>query len=293
MFVRADVRNAIAVDEVLKRASGAAIVLHQAAQVAVTKSVEDPRSDFETNALGTLNVLESVRRLAPDAVLIYSSTNKVYGESAKLAVVEGQTRYLYADLPDGISESHPLDFHSPYGCSKGAADQYVRDYARIYGLSTVVFRQSCIYGTHQYGMEDQGWVAWFIIATVLGKKVTIFGNGKQVRDLLWIDDLLDAYWAAWERRDSVSGQVFNMGGGPQRTLSLLELIDIINCRGDDRVEPVFADWRPGDQRVYVSDITRARQVLDWEPHVCPNEGVGRLLAWVQGNVDMLRSFVKS
>ena len=293
VFINADIRDAAAVDEVFGRAVGTDVVLHQAAQVAVTKSVEDPRTDFETNALGTLNILESMRQSAPDALLIFSSTNKVYGESDQLAVVEEPTRYRYADLPEGVSEAHPLDFHSPYGCSKGAADQYVRDYARIYGLSTVVFRQSCIYGTHQYGMEDQGWVAWFVIAAVLGKEVTIFGNGKQIRDLLWIDDLLDAYWAAWERRDAVAGQIFNMGGGPQRTLSLLELLQAIERQGGPRMEPAFADWRPGDQKVYVSDITRARRDLDWEPRVCPSEGVERLLAWVRENRDLLCSFVGS
>ncbi len=293
VFLHADVRDAAAVDDVFAQAAGVDIVLHQAAQVAVTTSVQDPRTDFETNALGTLNVLESLRHLAPGALLIFSSTNKVYGESEQLAVVEDARRYRYADLPEGVSESQPLDFHSPYGCSKGAADQYVRDYARIYGLDTVVFRQSCIYGTHQYGMEDQGWVAWFIIAAVLGKEVTIFGNGKQIRDLLWIDDLLDAYWAAWARRDAVSGRIFNMGGGPQRTLSLLELVEAIARHSGIKIQPALADWRPGDQKVYVSDIARARQELQWEPQVCPDEGVKRLLDWVRENADMLRSLLGS
>src|SRR3990172_406111 len=200
------------------------VVLHLAAQVVVTTSVADPRTDFETNALGTFNVCEAVRQFAPGAVLLNASTNKVYGGMDDAAVVERGGRYVYADLPYGVSEDQPVDFHSPYGCSKGAGDQYVRDYARIYGLRTVNFRQSCIYGYRQFGVEDQGWVAWFTIAALLGRPITVYGDGKQVRDVLFIDDLVDCYLAAVRQIDAVAGQTFNIGGGTEHSLSLLELL---------------------------------------------------------------------
>jgi CDP-paratose 2-epimerase len=197
------------------------VVLHCAAQVAVTTSVRDPRTDFEDNALATFNVLEAVRLAAPEAALLFTSTNKVYGGMEDVEVRLQDDRYGYVGLPGGCPEDRPLDFHSPYGCSKGAADQYVRDYARIYGLRTVVFRQSCIYGYRQFGLEDQGWVAWFTIRAAQGKPVTIFGDGKQVRDVLFVDDLVDAFRRAVDRIDEVSGRIYNIGGGPQNTLSLL------------------------------------------------------------------------
>src|SRR5438045_4239726 len=193
-IIHADIRDYQAVRAAVREAEA---VYHLAAQVAVTTSVIDPRSDFEINALGTLNVLEAVRSECPGASLAYSSTNKVYGSMQEVGVQRNGTRYEFAHLSEGIGETQLLDFHSPYGCSKGAGDQYVRDYARIYGLRTFVFRQSCIYGPRQFGHEDQGWVSWFIIATQLRRQMTIYGNGKQMRDLLWIDDLLAAYWSAW------------------------------------------------------------------------------------------------
>ena len=204
----ADVRDAGALAEA---ARGVDVLAHLAAQVAVTTSVTDPRTDFEVNALGTFNALEAARRAGTNPVFLYASTNKVYGGMEDVAVVEEATRYCYRDYPLGIPETRPLDFHSPYGCSKGAGDQYVRDYARIYGLPTVVFRQSCIYGPRQMGVEDQGWVAWFIIAAVTGKPITIYGDGKQVRDVLYIDDLLDCYDAAVEHIDVAAGEVYNVG----------------------------------------------------------------------------------
>src|SRR6185295_12243461 len=200
------------------------VLLHLAGQVAVTTSVTNPREDFEVNALGTFNVLEAVRRHSPETFFIDASTNKVYGRMEHLGVIERNGRYEYRDLPDGADESQPLDFHSPYGCSKGAAEQYTLDYSRIYGLHTVAFRQSCIYGTRQFGIEDQGWVAWFTIAAVLGKPITIYGDGKQIRDVLHVDDLAGAYGKAYEHRDAVAGQAFNIGGGPHNTMSLLELL---------------------------------------------------------------------
>src|SRR3954453_19819557 len=214
-FVRADVRDARAMGDLMARHADAACVLHLAGQVAVTTSVADPRADFEANALGTLNVLEAVRTAAGGGpAVLYSSTNKVYGDLEHVRVVERDGRYAYADRPFGVDESEPMVCCSPYGCSKGAGDQYVRDYARIYGMKTVVFRQSCIYGTRQFGIEDQGWIAWFCVAATMGKPFTIFGDGKQIRDTLWVGDLVNAYEKALERISTVSGEVFNMGGGP-------------------------------------------------------------------------------
>ncbi|HLF01394.1 MAG TPA: NAD-dependent epimerase/dehydratase family protein, partial [Anaerolineales bacterium] len=209
-FVQADVRDAAAVAEAAK---GQNAIYHLAAQVAVTTSVINPREDFEINALGTFNVLEAARLAETQPVVVYASTNKVYGGMEDVRVSEESTRYRYTDLPLGLPETQPLDFHSPYGCSKGAGDQYVRDYARIYNLPTVVFRQSSIYGTRQFGVEDQGWLADFVIATVKGHPLNIYGDGKQVRDMLWVDDLLDAYEIALKHPEKIAGKIYNVGGG--------------------------------------------------------------------------------
>ena len=202
-------------------------------------------------------------------------------------VVEAEESYRYADLPHGVPESRPLDFHSPYGCSKGAGDQYVRDYHRIYDLPTVVLRQSCIYGPRQFGIEDQGWVAWFVIAAVLGKPITIYGDGKQVRDVLFIDDLLDAYDAAIEQIDLAAGQVYNVGGGPENTLSIWRQFGpILESLLGEEIPVSRDDWRPGDQRVYVSDIRKAGRELDWQPQVSVQEGIRRLFEWVRANQNL-------
>jgi CDP-paratose 2-epimerase len=216
--------------------------------------------------------------------VLYASTNKVYGDMGEVGVVEDASRYRYADRPLGIDEQQPLDFHSPYGCSKGCGDQYVRDYHRIYGLSTVVLRQSCIYGPRQFGLEDQGWVAWFAIAAVTGRPITVYGDGKQVRDLLHVDDLCACYDRVVERIDTVAGRVYNVGGGPAQTLAVWSELGplLSSCLG----RPVPAGrgpWRPGDQRVYVSDVRRARSELDWAPTVAVNEGVRSLISWVSAN----------
>lgn len=281
-FTKADIRDAAAMDTTLGE-RGYDAVLHLAGQVAVTSSVANPREDFEINALGTLNVLEAVRRHSPQAALLYTSTNKVYGKLDDLGVIERDGRYAYSDAADGVGEGRGLDFHSPYGCSKGAADQYTIDYARIYGLKTTVFRQSCIYGPHQFGVEDQGWVAWFAIAALLDKPLTIYGDGKQVRDVLHIDDLLAAYAAVFEQPDAVTGQAFNVGGGPQHTLSLLELIELLQRRLGKPIAPAFADWRPGDQKVFVSDIAKLRHATGWQPQIGVTDGVGRLVDWIAEN----------
>jgi len=282
-FERVDVRDAPALEAAMGRHRDAQVVLHLAAQVAVTTSITEPRHDFEVNALGTFNLLECVRRHAPGAIFLYASTNKVYGGLEHVGVEQRNGRHAFAQRPRGIGEDEPLDFHSPYGCSKGAADQYVRDYARIYGMRTVVFRQSCIYGWRQFGVEDQGWVAWFVIAAVTGKPVTIYGDGRQVRDLLFVDDLCDAYEAAIERIARAAGKVFNLGGGPDNTLSLLELVERLNHLTGRPLRPAFADWRPGDQPVFVADVSRAAEVLGWRPRIGVAEGVDKLTRWVQEN----------
>jgi CDP-paratose 2-epimerase len=280
LFV-ADVRDADALAHAARQAD---VIVHLAAQVAVTTSVEDPRTDFEINALGTFNALEAARLSGRRPVFLYASTNKVYGGMEDVGVVEEATRYRYDGLPDGVPESRPLDFHSPYGCSKGTGDQYVRDYARIYGLPTVVFRQSCIYGPRQMGVEDQGWLAWFVIAALTGRPITIYGDGKQVRDVLFVDDLLDAYDAAVARIQTAAGQVYNIGGGPERTLAVWAEFGPLLERLLGRAIPVArGDWRPGDQRVYVSDIRKAQRELGWHPRVGVEEGVRRLVDWVQEN----------
>jgi len=283
-FVLADVRDARAMQELLRAHADSDAVLHLAAQVAVTTSVTDPRTDFEINALGTFNVLEAVRTAADGRpAVLYSSTNKVYGGLEHIAVVERDGRYAYASRPEGVGESELIDFHSPYGCSKGCGDQYVRDYARIYGLKTVVFRQSCIYGRRQFGVEDQGWISWFCIAATTGRPFTIYGDGKQIRDVLWVDDLVDAYMGSIERLDAVQGEIFNIGGGPANTLSLLELVARLEHRLGRTLNPPHADWRPGDQRIFVADVCKAERKLGWSPKISPAEGVDRLLDWVAEN----------
>jgi len=245
--------------------------------------VTHPREDFEINALGTFNLLEALRQHDPGTTLIYASTNKVYGEMEDLNIIEKDGRYIYQNLPSGVDEERNLDFHSPYGCSKGAADQYCRDYFRIYGLRTIVMRQSCIYGYRQFGIEDQGWVAWFCIAAVLGKQITIYGDGKQIRDILFIDDLIKAFDLAYENRDQIGGKVYNIGGGPQNTLSLHELIRHLEELRGEKIPLAYDDWRPGDQKVFVGDISLAKNQLGWKPLVSPDEGVEKLYDWVATN----------
>lgn len=283
-FIYGDVRD---MDRLWRAVRGAQVIYHLASQVAVTTSVADPRTDFEVNALGTFNALEAARLLDEDPVFLYSSTNKVYGAMEDVGIVEQATRYAYADLPGGVPETQPLDFHSPYGCSKGAADQYVRDYARIYGLRTVVFRQSCIYGPRQFGVEDQGWVAWFTIAAALGRPVTVYGDGKQVRDLLYVEDLLDAYDAAVANIDVARGRVYNLGGGPANTVSVwFELGQILRELAGRDLQVEFGPWRPGDQRVFISDTSLAGRELGWRPKVSVPDGVGRLYSWIERNREL-------
>jgi len=276
-----DVRDASLIAE---SAKGSDVIVHLAGQVAVTTSVANPREDFEANALGTFNVLEAARLSGRNPIFIYASTNKVYGGMDNVTLAEEKTRWRYRDLVDGCPETQPLDFHSPYGNSKGSGDQYTRDYARIYGLRSVVFRQSCIYGTRQFGIEDQGWVAWFVIAAVTGRPITIYGDGKQVRDILWVDDLLDAYDRSIDEIDMAKGQVYNMGGGPQNVMSVwAEFGPMLEKLLGDTIEVARGDWRPGDQRVFYADIRKAEKELSWRPKVDVEEGVKKLFDWVQAN----------
>jgi CDP-paratose 2-epimerase len=276
-----DVRDA---DLLTKSLQDADVVIHLASQVAVTTSVIQPREDFEINAQGTFNVVEAVRLSKKDPVILYASTNKVYGEMEEVAIVEKATRYEYVNLAQGAPETQPLDFHSPYGCSKGAGDQYVRDYSRIYGLRSVVLRQSCIFGPRQFGIEDQGWVAWFIIAAITDRPIAICGNGKQVRDLLYVDDLLDAYDAAIANIDITAGQVYNIGGGPQNTISIwCEFGPLLSRLLAKEIQVSWGSWRPGDQRIFIADTRKALQQLDWQPKVSVEEGVRKLVDWVVTN----------
>lgn len=281
-LAQVDVRDREAVDRTVADGRFDA-VLHLAAQVAVTTSVIDPRTDFAVNAFGTFNVLDAVRLHCPEAVFIFASTNKVYGKIVTATCELQGTRYAYTNRPRGIGETEPLDFLSPYGCSKGAADQYALDFARMYKIPATSFRQSCIYGPRQFGVEDQGWVAWFAIASMLGRDITIYGDGKQVRDVLHVDDLLRAYEAAIRAPEKVAGEAFNVGGGPNQIISLIDLIDVLEDRLHRKIPLRWDDWRPGDQQVYVSDIRKMQKALDWTPEIGVKRGIAQLIDWVEQN----------
>jgi CDP-paratose 2-epimerase len=260
-------------------------VFHFAAQVAVTTSVTDPVADFDVNLRGTLTLLEELRRLPAPPALLFTSTNKVYGKCKGVEVVQRGDRYQPEDPAvqrHGISELQPLQFASPYGCSKGGADQYVLDYADTYGLPAVVFRMSCIYGPHQCGNEDQGWVAHFLMRALDGDPITIYGDGRQVRDVLYVDDLLEAMQTAMDNVETLSGQAFNMGGGPDNTVSLLELLAMLGELGAPP-QVAFGPWRVGDQRYYVSDTRRFSDATGWEPKVSPQHGIEQLHDWLAAN----------
>ena len=279
-----DIKDA---DKITEAAKTADVIMHLAGQVAVTTSVVNPRDDFESNALGTFNVLEAARASGRNPIFIYASTNKVYGGMDDVELYEEPTRWRYKDLVNGCPETQPLDFHSPYGCSKGTGDQYVRDYARMYDLPTVVFRQSCIYGPRQFGIEDQGWVAWFIIAAVMGRDITIYGDGKQVRDILHVDDLMNAYDLAVEKIDIAKGQVYNMGGGPKNVMSVwAEFGPKLEKYIGETIEVARGDWRPGDQKVFYADISKAEKELGWRPSINVERGVQMLFDWVKENKNL-------
>lgn len=278
--IMGDVRDAALLTASSREAD---VIVHLASQVAVTTSVNHPREDFEINAMGTFNILEAARLNERKPVIIYASTNKVYGGMEEIKVVEDATRWRYEDLTLGCPETQPLDFHSPYGCSKGAGDQYVRDYSRIYDLPTVVLRQSCVYGPRQFGEEDQGWLAWMMIAALTGRQITINGDGKQLRDVLYVDDLLNAYDLAVSRIEIIKGRVYNLGGGPENTISIwTEFGPKLERLLEKPIHVVRRVWRPGDQKVFVSDIRKAMSELDWKPEVNADEGIKKLFDWVKG-----------
>ena len=286
-FRRSDVRDLDALRDALADASH---VFHFAAQVAVTHSLTDPRFDFDVNVLGTFNVLETIRAMKHRPPLFFTSTNKVYGHLGHLPLRETATRYELTDpaLANGLAETTQLDFHTPYGCSKGTADQYILDYARSFQLPAVVFRMSCIYGPRQFGTEDQGWVAHFVKRALAGEPITVYGNGKQVRDVLFVEDFVDALLTARERIDRFSGRAFNLGGGPANTLSLIELLDHL-AQDFGRTPTVeFLPERAGDQRYYVSDIRRFVATSGFAPQTNVRQGLSALRHWLATPSDRRR-----
>ncbi len=282
----ADVRDKEAVKAAVENAEQ---IFHFAAQVAVTTSLINPYLDFEVNALGTLNVLEAIRNSEHQPPVVFTSTNKVYGDLEDVGIVMNGTRYYAENLhfkKHGISEQRSLSFHSPYGCTKGVADQYMLDYARTFGLKTVVFRMSCIYGPHQFGNEDQGWVAHFLIQSLKNKPINLYGDGKQVRDILFVEDLVNAFLLAQENIHEISGNAFNMGGGVKNTISLLELLDLIGEISGKKPDVHFDEWRPSDQKYYVSDFTKFQSITGWQPKNSTKEGVSKLYQWLKENADL-------
>lgn len=289
-FVHGDVRITHDVERVIGAAKPD-VIFHLAGQVAMTTSMENPRRDFETNVLGSLNVLESVRQLGTNPVIVYSSSNKVYGDLPGLRLKEEQLRYSSASHPRGVDESAPLDFQTPYGCSKGAADQYMLDYARGYGLNTVVFRHSTIFGGRQFATFDQGWVGWFCQQALAVKNnpkrepFTISGDGKQVRDLLFVDDVVECYLAAVKNISRARGQAFNIGGGMANSCSLLELFALLEEFLGIKLAYKRLPWRHSDQRFFVADIAKARRLLHWSPKLNKRRGIKLMLEWAAQMAD--------
>ena len=276
-------------DRLLKAMEGANVVLHAAAQTAVTVSVDDPLPDFRTNAIGTFNVLEAAKKTASRPAVLYCSTNKVYGENVNDAgIVETDSRYEFGDdFRDGIPETLSIDHceHTPYGCSKLTGDLYTQDYAHLYGMKTGVFRMSCIYGTRQFGVEDQGWIAWFVIATLKGEPIRIDGDGKQVRDVLYVEDLVDAFDKFID--SDIRHSVINVGGGKENSIPILHVLKVLSEFTGKKSIISFHDWRPSDQKVYISDISRAEKTLGWTPKTSVDDGIKKLISWVQENIDLL------
>jgi len=285
-FEHGDIRNQNDISRVIKDFKPDA-TFHLAGQVAMTTSIADPRMDFEVNVVGTFNLLEAVRQYSASSIVVYSSTNKVYGDLEQYTYLESDTRYRCVEYPNGFSEQTQLDFHSPYGCSKGAADQYMLDYARIFGLKTVVFRHSSMYGGRQFATYDQGWVGWFCQKAIEASEgrqkgpFTISGDGKQVRDVLHAEDMKRLYMAAVTHIDKAKGQAFNVGGGIENSLSLLELFSILEQIADVKLSHTKLPVRESDQRVFVSDLTKAKKTLDWEPEVSAKDGIKHMVSWLK------------
>ncbi|OGK56339.1 CDP-paratose 2-epimerase [Candidatus Roizmanbacteria bacterium RIFCSPLOWO2_02_FULL_38_10] len=285
-FTKGDIRNYEKIKPQIEKAD---VVYHLAAQVAVTTSVVNPREDFEINLLGSFNILEAIRNSKNKPILLYASTNKVYGDLGDVKITETKSAYKFKDLTQGISETQPLDFHSPYGCSKGAADEYIHDYSRIYGIKTIIFRQSCIYGQHQFGIEDQGWLAWFTIAVLLNKPITIYGNGKQTRDVLHVDDLVRAYGAAINHINKTKGQIYNIGGGKSNAISVYhEFVPMLKNILKQNISVKFGPTRPGDQLIFVSDNRKAKADFKWQPKISKEDGIKKLIRWISANKQLIR-----
>lgn len=287
-FFESDVRYSDNIEEVIFDIKPD-VIFHLAGQVAMTTSIDNPRTDFETNTIGTLNVLEAVRKYCPECIIVYSSTNKVYGDFEDINYVENNTRYICPDYPNGFPENIQLSFHSPYGCSKGAADQYVLDYHRIFGLRTVVFRHSSMYGGRQFSTFDQGWIGWFCTKAIETKKnilkepFSISGNGKQVRDVLYADDMIDLYFSAVKYISEIEGKAFNIGGGMENSLSILELFDILEKELNIKLEYYKLPWRQSDQKVFVADISKYSGITGWKPQIDKVTGIKKMINWVSEN----------
>ncbi len=285
-FEELDTRNAESLSSLIKDYKPE-VVFHLAGQVAMTTSIENPRLDFEINVVGGVNLLEALRKYAPNAAIFYSSTNKVYGDLEEIALEEAELRYIAREFPQGFDESLRLDFRSPYGCSKGSIDQYMLDYHRIYDLNTVVFRHSSIFGGRQFPTIDQGWIGWFIQQALETKKFpgreafTICGNGKQVRDVLFAEDLLNCYFSALEKMDECAGHAFNIGGGMSNSLSLLELFRFLEEELSIELNFRKIDWRASDQRVFVANVQKAKQMFGWNPEVDKVSGMRQMLNWLK------------
>ena len=285
-FYKADISNFKKISKILKSIRPN-LIIHCAGQVTVTKSVINPRNDFNTNALGSFNILESIRLFSSKTKFINISTNKVYGDVLNKKVSETNKRYRFLGKLKSINENYPLDLYSPYGCSKGIADQYARDYSRIYNLDTIVLRLSCIYGTMQYGIEDHGWIVWLTIKSYFGKKIKIFGNGKQVRDALYIDDLVRLFFKLSKSKKNTN-KIYNIGGGSRNSISLLELINILDKKMNKKNKFKKFKWRPGDQKIYISDISRIKKEYDWYPKISFSNGLDKIIGWINNNEKIIK-----
>ncbi len=284
--IKGDIRDKR--DVITAIGKGVDLCIHTAGQPGVGLSCQEPMEDFSINAFGTLNVLEVLRQKSKDATFVYCSTNKVFGENVdKIKLIEREKRYIY-DGVKGVTEDMSIDLtgHTPYGASKYTGDIYAQEYAHIYGMRTAIFRMSCIYGTRQFGFEDQGWVAHFIISNIMKRAITIYGDGKQVRDALYVDDLVEAYDKFYT--SGIKSGVYNIGGGPNNTMSLLEFIDILEKLTGFKMKYKFSDWRPSDQKVYISDISKISRELNWKPKLNPNEGIELLTDWVKENKELFK-----
>ncbi len=289
-FYKVNVSNFSSTSNIIKKIKPN-LLIHCAGQVAVTKSVLDPRTDFNSNVLGTINILESIRLFSKKTRLINTSTNKVYGNISKTKIIQGKKRYRYLYKIKNIDENQPLNFLSPYGCSKGSADQYVRDYSRIYGLDTVVLRMSCIYGNMQFGIEDHGWVTWITILSYFGKKIKIFGDGKQVRDVLFINDLVKLFFRLSKSKKNVN-KIYNVGGGIKNSLSIIELIEILEKKLNKKNKYEKFHWRSGDQKIYISNISKIKREYNWSPKIRISEGLNKVIRWIRENDTNIKKILK-